>query len=242
MTAVASVMGFVAVPVVTSVGGSVVAARRPAGERVRSIVQHVAAGLVFAAASLELLPDLVREHSQAGTVIGFVAGVAVMLLLGRMSDHYEAVGGQRAAFGVVTLIAFDVLLDGVLMGVAFSEQARQGRILTIALTFELAFLGLSVATALQTAGASRRRVAAVTAGIAIALPVGALLGIGPLASLPVTPFAAVLAFGTVALLYLVTEELLAEAHEVKDTPLATATFFAGFLGILLISLSSGGPN
>ena len=28
------------------------------------------------------LPDLVREHSQAGTVIGFVAGVAVMLLLG----------------------------------------------------------------------------------------------------------------------------------------------------------------
>ena len=34
----------------------------------------------------------------------------------------------------------------------------------------------------------------------------------------------------------------AEAHEVKDTPLATATFFLGFLGILLISLSSGGPN
>ena len=45
-----------------------------------------------------------------------------------------------------------------------------------------------------------------------------------------------------ALLYLVTEELLAEAHEVKDTPIATATFFLGFLGILLISLSSGGPN
>ena len=83
---------------------------------------------------------------------------------------------------------------------------------------------------------------AVTAGIALALPVGALLGIGPLASLPVTPFAAVLAFGTVALLYLVTEELLAEAHEVKDNPSATATFFVGFLGILLVSLSSGGPN
>ena len=85
MTAVSSVLGFVAVPVATSIGGSVIASTRPAGERVRSIVQHVAAGLVFAAASLELLPDLVREHSQIGTVVGFVAGVAVMLLLGRMS-------------------------------------------------------------------------------------------------------------------------------------------------------------
>jgi ZIP family zinc transporter len=159
-----------------------------------------------------------------------------------MSDHFETVGGQRAAIGVIVLIAFDVLLDGVLMGVAFSEQARQGRILTIALTFELAFLGLSVATAMQVAGASKRRIVGVTAGIAMTLPVGALLGIGPLAALPVTPFAAVLAFGTVALLYLVTEELLAEAHEVKDTPVATAMFFLGFLGILLVSLSSGGPN
>ena len=242
MTAVSTVLGFVAVPVTTSIGGAVVAARRPAGERVRSIVQHVAAGLVFAAASLELLPDLVREHSKTGTVIGFVVGISVMLLLGLLSDRFETAGGQRAAIGVVVLIAFDVLLDGVLMGVAFSEQARQGRILTIALTFELAFLGLSVATALQAAGASTRRIVGVTAAIALALPVGALAGIGPLASLSVAPFAAVLAFGTVALLYLVTEELLAEAHEVKDTPLATATFFLGFLGILLVSLSSGGPN
>lgn len=242
MTAVSSVLGFVAIPVATSIGGSVVAARRPTGERVRNIVQHIAAGLVFAAASLELLPDLIREHSKTGTVIGFVVGVAAMLILGRMSDHFETVGGQKAALGVIALIAFDVLLDGVLMGVAFSEQARQGRILAIALTFELAFLGLSVASVMQIAGASKRRIVAVTTGIAVALPVGALLGIGPLASLPVTPFAAVLAFGTVALLYLVTEELLAEAHEVKDTPLATATFFLGFLGILLISLSSGGPN
>ncbi len=124
------------------------------------------------------------------------------------------------------------------MGVAFSEEAEQGRILTIALTFEVAFLGLSVATAMQAAGGTKRRVVSVTTAIALMLPVGAVLGAGPLASLSVAPFAAVLAFGTVALLYLVTEELLAEAHEVKDTPLATATFFLGFLGILLVSLSS----
>jgi ZIP family zinc transporter len=41
--------------------------------------------------------------------------------------------------------------------------------------------------------------------------------------------AAILGFGVSALLYLVTEELLLEAHDTPDTPLITATFFLGFL-------------
>lgn len=40
-----------------------------------------------------------------------------------------------------------------------------------------------------------------------------------------------LAFGAAALLYLVTEELLVEAHEGQETPLLTALFFIGFLAI-----------
>ena len=37
-----------------------------------------------------------------------------------------------------------------------------------------------------------------------------------------------------ALLYLVTEELLVEAHESPDTPLISSMFFIGFLGLLLL--------
>ena len=50
-------------------------------------------------------------------------------------------------------------------------------------------------------------------------------------------FAACLVFA-VALLYLVSEELLTEAHETADTPPLTATFFAGFLVILLLSFNT----
>ena len=46
----------------------------------------------------------------------------------------------------------------------------------------------------------------------------------------------VLSFGLAALLYLVTEELLREAHEERETTLATATFFAGFLAFLVIGM------
>ncbi|MFX5622654.1 transporter, partial [Acinetobacter baumannii] len=41
-------------------------------------------------------------------------------------------------------------------------------------------------------------------------------------------------FGLMALLYLVTEELLVEAHEKPDSPFISAMFFAGFLGLMLL--------
>ena len=57
-----------------------------------------------------------------------------------------------------------------------------------------------------------------------------------LAGLTGVAFDAVLAFGVAALLYLVTEELLVEAHEVPETALVTSIFFVGFLLLLLIDL------
>jgi len=47
--------------------------------------------------------------------------------------------------------------------------------------------------------------------------------------------AAILGFGVAALLYLVTEDLLLEAHAPSDTPAITATFFLGFLIPLVLA-------
>jgi len=45
-----------------------------------------------------------------------------------------------------------------------------------------------------------------------------------------------LAFVLAALLYLVTEELLVEAHSVPERQPITVSFFAGFLLLLIISM------
>ena len=46
--------------------------------------------------------------------------------------------------------------------------------------------------------------------------------------------------GIAALLFLVTEELVSEAHEaVTDTPLLTAMFFAGFLALYALEGAGG---
>jgi zinc transporter, ZIP family len=49
----------------------------------------------------------------------------------------------------------------------------------------------------------------------------------------------VLAFGSAALIYLVSEELLVEAHEhhVQENPLTAGLFFAGFLLLLIFEMS-----
>lgn len=56
----------------------------------------------------------------------------------------------------------------------------------------------------------------------------------------VARLATVLSFGPAALLYLVTEGLLVEAHEVPERTLATVMFFAGFLILMMISIFAEG--
>ncbi|MDW4783771.1 transporter, partial [Escherichia coli] len=65
------------------------------------------------------------------------------------------------------------------------------------------------------------------------LPLGAVLAT-PVAALPPSIVAGFFAFGLIALLYLVTEELLVEAHQTPDRPWVTAMFFVGFLAILVL--------
>lgn len=76
-----------------------------------------------------------------------------------------------------------------------------------------------------------------TCGLALLIAVGAGMGLTVFAGASNAVLAGTLAFGCAALLYLVTEELLVEAHSVEETPLVTSLFFAGFLTILVVEMA-----
>lgn len=105
-------------------------------------------------------------------------------------------------------------------------------LLTFALTVEVLFLGLSGGVALAKDGAPRTRTLRTGAVLAILLMVGAGIGAAFLKDLIGPALEVALSFRSAALLYLVTEELLVEAHAEPETPLLTATFFLGFLVLL----------
>ena len=108
---------------------------------------------------------------------------------------------------------------------------QRGILLAVALTIEVLFLGVILADRLADGG--RGRSVLLTALVILALPAGSLLAL-PLAAMPQPITTALLAMGLIALLYLVTEELLAEAHEVAENSWVTATFFIGFLLLLIL--------
>lgn len=237
-----SLLLFVLVPAGTTVLGGVLATLRPPGERWRSAFQHFAAGAVFAAVAGELLPEIKQEHQPLGVLLGFALGVLLMLGLERLFKPVAEAGltpeegGAGNATGLALITGIDILIDGLLIGVSAGTNAQAGFLITLALTLELLFLSLSTVAALGRAGVPRARVIGVTLLYALALAVGVLIGALLFAGLSGFALAVVLSFAAAALLYLVTEELLTEAHQVTETPLLTATFFAGFLAIFLVEL------
>ena len=78
---------------------------------------------------------------------------------------------------------------------------------------------------------------AISGALAVTVLVCAVLGNILLSGASNAVIAAALAFSAAALLYLVTEELLIEAHTVEEKPIATLVLFSGFLVFSSIQLS-----
>lgn len=215
-----------------------VAAFWPPQRLMRSYLQHFAAGVVFAAAAVEVLPDVMHRDSPIAASIGFAVGVAVMLGIralteSRNGDHAKPPGG---GWSLLVVIGVDVLIDGLLLGAGFAAGQRLGVLLALALSAEFLSLGPATAARLAANGVSLRNTILVTCAVGTLVLLGGVAGSLFLASASNVTMEIILAFGTAALLYLVTEELLVEAHEAAETPFATALFFVGFLAILIIGM------
>ena len=236
------VLLFTLAPVTAMAVGGVIAAFRPPQARLSSAIQHFAAGVVFAALAVEVLPDVVHRDAPYAAAAGFAAGVAVMLGLRifarRLESNAEASGDAagKSSLGLVLVVGIDILIDGLLIGVAFAAGAKEGVLITVALAIELLSLGLATAGSMSKSGATRRWIITTVLVLALLPLAGATTGVVLLAGLSAGWMEAMLAFAAAALLYLVTEELLVEAHEVPEAPWMTAMFFVGFLILLLIDM------
>lgn len=230
------VLSYALFPAVAILAGAALASIRAPSPGLRSAVQHFAAGTVFSVLAVELLPDLMHRKLPIPTLIGFSLGVALMLFLKWFGEKRELASGGPSTTGMVTAMGVDVGLDGVLIGLSFAAGAKQGLLLTFGLALEVFFLGVACATSLQGNGKKWQAVARTAALLAAIILAGASAGAVILNSVTAIYIDSLLAFGVAALLYLVTEELLAEAHEGGDTPLQTAMFFVGFIALFLVDM------
>lgn len=238
MNQVSGILTFALYPAFSILIGGVYALVRPPGAAIRSGIQHFTAGVIFAALATELLPDLIHRRMPFVTMAGFSLGVLVMLgikhLTGKLGQ--KSISQTKQPTSLIITLVIDIALDGLLIGLGFAAGQKQGLLLTVALSLEVLFLGLSCSTALITAGATRTRIITVLLVLTACLMGGAWTGAAMLTAASSIIIDAVLAFGAAALLYLVTEELLVEAHDMPETPLQTSMFFVGFIVLLVIEM------
>jgi ZIP family zinc transporter len=222
--------------------GSVVSSRWwTPSEQIKCYIQHIAGGLVFAAVGVEVLPDMLERGIPGAAAIGFVLGVALVVGIQVVSEKLSERRGGDSPWSLIGVITVDIFVDGVLIGVASvagGEGGSQALLVTIALAAEMLSLGLSMGCTLRESGFSHAKVLVTSTLMGLATLCGAIGGylVGGYVDAAWTE--GILAFAAAALLYLAVEELLKEAHEVKETPLATILFFGAFFSIMMIDMVS----
>ena len=228
----------ISIPAIVALCGGFLAAFWKPSHQHRSLIQHFAAGVVLAALAVELLPEIGREHAPGPVLIGaFALGSLFMYglkLWTERLEHQDQISGKKSGIGRGLLLAtfIDVAVDGFIIGAGFAAGGQTGAILAIGLSVELLFLGL----ALTSDQVSSRQIILVTGGIGLTVLLCSVIGSMLLVGASHTVIGAALSFSAAALLYLVTEELLMEAHTVQEKPISTLVLFAGFLTFWSIEL------
>jgi ZIP family zinc transporter len=231
---------FSLIPVFTMlVGGIVAIYKRPNGN-IRSLILHFAAGVVFSVVAVELLPDIVKEHKPLQVIIGFALGLITMLFIKKFTEEKEetetTANSGKLPMSLLVAIGVDIFIDGLLLGIGFSAGSTEGMLLAIALSVELLSLGMATATELGQNKLTKQKSILVIAVLSVVFFISAVLGATLLHNLSDSAMEIVLSFGLSALLFLVTEELLMEAHEEKETVWHTSSFFVGFLLFLILGM------
>lgn len=241
MTNISEVYLYALIPVISIlIGGLTGLFTTPSGA-FKSSVLHFAGGVVFSVVAVELLPDIIKCHKPIEVAIGFGLGIFTMLAVKFFAEKFEQKQDGKTnknglPMGLLVALGIDLAIDGLLLGVGFAAGNTEGILLSVALALETFSLGLAVVLACIDCNFTKQKNLLILLVLGLIFFAGAILGITLLSGLSQEWLELVLSFGLAALLFLVTEELLTEAHEEKETLLQTVMFFVGFLIFLIIGM------
>ena len=246
----------------TTIGSAAVfVIRGEKGGRAQTLFLGFAAGVMIAASVWSLLIpaiDRAEEMGQIGWIPaagGFVLGAAFMFVLHALlphfnigKDHAEGLPSKwnRSAllFSAVTL---HNIPEGMSVGLLFAMAAQQGgdpmlSSMAIALALGLGIQnipeGAAVSLPLAQEGMSRTKAFLMGSLSGLAEPVfGCLVVLAVGFITPYMPW--MLAFSAGAMMFVVAEELIPEAHLSRHSTFGTAGVLAGFLVMMILDVALG---
>ena len=234
--------------------------KKTLGKSVQRALAGFAAGVMVAASIWSLLIPAMDAAEAQGMASwlpaagGFVLGVAFLLALDELLPHLHpgaaSPEGPKTQLSRANLLFFAVTLhnipEGMSVGLLFVIAGQTGDPVAMSAAFALALgmgiqnvpEGAAVSLPLRQEGYSAKKAFAFGSLSGLAEPVfGALVVICASWITPFMPW--LLAFSAGAMMYVVVEELIPEAHLGEHSNLGTLSVMAGFLVMMVLDCALG---
>ncbi len=208
------------------------------GRKLKGGITHLVGGLIFGTAAADLMPAASQSGDVWALAIGFCVGFILMLTINSLWGDQPAPRMGRIQVAALLLpFLVDSVIDGLVVGIS-SSAGKHSWIIPTAISLEMGLSALGLSILLKPYG--HRWISSLT-GVTMALSYGVGLGISALLHLWLKgpALTGLLAFGTAALIYLVVEEVMKEAHAPgeDDSGPVSVCFFIGVLAVWLLETS-----
>ncbi len=225
---------------------------------VQRVFLGFAAGVMIAASVWSLLIPAIEEAGEMGWLPatgGFVMGIAFLMLMDVLLPHLhmgaEKAEGLSSSWRRTTLLVLAVTLhnipEGMAVGLSFALAAQRGgdpAAISTALALALGIgiqnfpEGAAVALPLRQEGFSTRKAFLSGSMSGIVEPIFGILVVLVAGSIrPLMPW--LLSFAAGAMMYVVVEELIPEAHLGEHSNTGTLGVMAGFLIMMILDVALG---
>lgn len=235
--------------------------RRKSNKKMQQACLGFAAGVMIAASVWSLLIPAIEEAEAAGMIGwipaagGFILGILLLLTLDGLlphlhqgADHPEGIpSSMRRTTLLVLAVTLHNIPEGMAVGLSFARAAQHGgdgAILAAAGALALGIgiqnfpEGAAVSLPLRQEGLSRGRSFLYGSLSGIVEPIFGILVVLIAGQIePLMPWLLSLAAG--AMLYVVVEELIPEAHLGEHSHLGTLSVMAGFLAMMILDVALG---
>jgi len=245
---------------VTALGASLVFFQKKPSRRVFDCSLGFAGGVMVAASFFSLLLPAVEFAGQNSYLptwfivsAGFIVGCLFLYILDRLIPHlhpnmeYKDREGCRSDISLSYLIVLAITLhnipEGLAVGVAFGSLKFTSMGTTIFSAVSLALAiglqnfpeGMAVSVPLRGTGVTKSKAFFFGQLPGMVEPLAGVMGAVAVTFFrPLLPYA--LAFAAGAMIYIVVEEVVPETQRVGNTDVATLSFFAGFIVMMIMDI------
>lgn len=205
-------------------------------ERRVSIALHAAAGIVFAVVAVELMPRTLENAPAWVVILGFCIGGLLSIVLKEIVQRLQAAsGGNAGPWMIYIAVSIDLFTDGLLIGTGSAVSFSLALLLALAQVLADLPEGFASIANFRSRGVPRRMRILLSLGFAAPILVAAVGSYWLLRDASSAWQMGVLSVATGMLVVLAVEDIVPEAHEGEDFPLATGAVIAGFALFTLIS-------